>query len=66
MHSKTLRAAVYTVSIRSSAQMSYKAFSHNKRGHTFAQYVEVKLWHPEARKPFVLLDNEILTGYYTL
>ena len=55
-----------TVLDRGGAQMSYKAFSQNKRGYTFAQYVEVRLWHPGPRKPFVLLDNEILTGYCTL
>jgi hypothetical protein len=49
-----------------SKEMSYKAFGRNKKGYAFAQYIEVKVWEAGPRKPFVLLDTEILTGYCTL
>jgi hypothetical protein len=55
-----------TVVERGGVQMSYKAFSRNRQGYAFAQYIEVELWREGPRKPFVLLDNEILTGYCTL
>jgi hypothetical protein len=55
-----------TVLERGGEQMSYKAFARNKAGHVFAQYLEVKIWTAGAKKPFVLFDNEVFTGYCTL
>jgi hypothetical protein len=45
---------------------SYKAFSKNRQGYRSGQYIQVKLWEAGEKKPFVLFDDEILTGYCTL
>lgn len=48
-----------------SEEQSYKVFSTNRQGYKSAQYMQIKLWEPGEKKPFVLIASEILSGYCT-
>lgn len=49
-----------------SSEMSYKSFSQNRDGFHYAQYIEVNVYADEPKKPFVLVNTKVLTGFCTL
>lgn len=53
-----------------SGGQSYRAVSinrkHSPQQHGSGQYIEVRTWEEGERKPFVLIDPEIVLGYCTM